>query len=113
MQSSLGRRTDGSVRAALVDGKITDDPRSALTAADLAAQAADVGALTDAWPGLRIIGEEDDSCDVESAANADVNSAEGSVCDSGLVGAPEGASGGGSGTPRLRRDLCTVLEAGS
>jgi 3'-phosphoadenosine 5'-phosphosulfate (PAPS) 3'-phosphatase len=41
--------------------KIQGDPKSALTAADLAAQAAVVGALAKAWPGLTIIGEEDES----------------------------------------------------
>ena len=40
--------------------KIADDPRSALTAADLASQAAIVGALRRAWGGaLAIVGEED------------------------------------------------------
>ena len=39
--------------------KIAGDAKSALTAADLAAQAAVVGALSKAWPGLTIVGEED------------------------------------------------------
>ena len=41
--------------------KIAGDAKSALTAADLAAQAAVVGALAKAWPGLTIIGEKDES----------------------------------------------------
>jgi 3'-phosphoadenosine 5'-phosphosulfate (PAPS) 3'-phosphatase len=41
--------------------KIEGDAKSALTAADLAAQAAVVGALSKAWPGLTIVGEEDEA----------------------------------------------------
>ena len=41
--------------------KIAGDARSALTAADVAAQAAIVGSLRRAWPGLRVVGEEDDA----------------------------------------------------
>ena len=41
--------------------KIEGDAKSALTAADLAAQAAVVGALAKAWPGLTIVGEEDEA----------------------------------------------------
>ena len=41
--------------------KIAGDAKSALTAADLAAQAAVVGALAKAWPGLTIVGEEDEA----------------------------------------------------
>ena len=41
--------------------KIAGDAKSALTAADLAAQAAVVGALSKAWPGLTIVGEEDEA----------------------------------------------------
>lgn len=44
-----------------VELKVSNDPRSALTEADLAAQHAIVTALRAAWPGLLIIGEEDDS----------------------------------------------------
>lgn len=44
-----------------VEMKDAADPRSALTEADLAAQRAMVSALREAWPGLRIIGEEDES----------------------------------------------------
>ena len=48
----------GGVDATL---KIAGDAKSALTAADLAAQAAVVGALSKAWPGLTIVGEEDEA----------------------------------------------------
>ena len=71
------------------DYKIEGDPRSALTAADLAAQRAVVDALVQAWPGLRIIGEED-------LANA-----VGSAASSGDAGEDPG---------ELRRDLCVDLE---
>ena len=40
--------------------KDADDPRSALTEADTAAQIAIVNALRTAWPGLRIVGEEEE-----------------------------------------------------
>jgi 3'-phosphoadenosine 5'-phosphosulfate (PAPS) 3'-phosphatase len=40
--------------------KVEDDPRSALTEADTAAQIAIVDALRAAWPGLRIVGEEEE-----------------------------------------------------
>ena len=109
VQHSLSR-TDGSVQSALVDGKIAGNPRSALTAADLAAQMAIVGALQTAWPGLRIIGEEDDSCNTDGASNADVNDADGSVCDSDLIDSSGSDSGG---MQRLRRDLCSDLHGAS
>ena len=67
--------------------KIEGDPRSALTAADLAAQQAVVDALERAWPGLRVVGEED----------------LGGTCASPLGGDVEGPS-------ELRRDLCVTLE---
>ena len=59
------------------------DVRSALTEADLAAQRAMIGALRSAWPGLMIIGEEDED-DADDAAD-DVTG------------------------PPLRRDLCAEL----
>ena len=68
-----------------VSRKIADDPKSALTEADLAAQAAIVSALQAEWPGLRIVGEEDDDAAAAAAIAAD--------------------SPGGS-LPPLRRDLC-------
>lgn len=40
--------------------KVLDDPRSALTEADTAAQIAIIKGLRATWPGLRIIGEEED-----------------------------------------------------
>ena len=77
------RRDGGEAGADDVAYKIAGDPRSALTAADLAAQAAIVGALEDAWPGLRIVGEEDAAREAGAAARADP----------------------------LRRDLCASLPA--
>ena len=78
-----------------VDYKIEGDPRSALTAADLAAQAAVVDALGQAWPGLCIVDEEDLACDMEST---------GRVCSSETRR---------SSTPTapLQRDLCDFVEA--
>ena len=66
-----------------VDLKDAADPRSALTEADLAAQRVMVSALREAWPGLRIIGEEDES--EESVAEV------------------------ASDAPPLRQDLCPEL----
>ena len=40
--------------------KVLEDPRSALTEADALAQQAIIGALREAWPGLRVVGEEDE-----------------------------------------------------
>lgn len=68
-----------------VSHKEDDDPRSALTEADTAAQAVVVASLRAAWPGLRIVGEEDDD-DVAASA-----------------GAPA--------TPPLRTDLCVAAES--
>ena len=66
------------------DHKIADDPRSALTAADLAAQKAIVCALQREWPNIKIVAEEEDvSCSVASEQQPS----------------------------RLRRDLCTHLES--
>ena len=92
---------NGSIAMSDVDGKIVDDPRSALTAADLAAHAVIVTSLRRAWPGLRIVGEEDDSCDVDSTTNADVRGE--SVCNSELV------ASAGDAPPRLPRHLCSAL----
>ena len=80
-----------------VDYKIKGDPRSALTAADLAAQTAVVDALERAWPGLQIVGEEDLACSVDSDASA------GNVCASELLAGTEDSNA-------LRRDLCKELE---
>ncbi len=52
--------------------KDADDPRSALTEADTNAQMAIVDALRATWPGLRIVGEEDEH-DATDAADAAVN----------------------------------------
>ena len=68
-----------------VSHKEDDDPRSALTEADTAAQAVVVASLRAAWPGLRIVGEEDDD---------DVT-----------------ASAGAPATPPLRTDLCVGAES--
>ena len=80
-----------------VDYKIKGDPRSALTAADLAAQTAVVDALERAWPGLQIVGEEDLACSVDSDASS------GNVCASELLAGTEDSNA-------LRRDLCKELE---
>ena len=48
--AQLDRNNEGGVRQ--VDYKIAGDPRSALTAADLAAQLAVVEPLAEAWPCL-------------------------------------------------------------
>ena len=69
--------------------------RSALTAADLAAQAAVVDALGQAWPGLCIVDEEDLACDMEST---------GRVCSSETRRSP-------TPTAPLQRDLCDFVEA--
>jgi len=74
--AQLDRNNEGGVRQ--VDYKIAGDPRSALTAADLASQLAVVEPLAKAWPGLRIVGEEDLACDVSAAAD-------GAVCASPLT----------------------------
>jgi 3'-phosphoadenosine 5'-phosphosulfate (PAPS) 3'-phosphatase len=83
-----------------VDDKIDNDPRSALTAADLAAQAVIIEALSKAWPGLVIVGEEDASCDVYDTRGAVLE-----VCESDLIGADAGSE--------LRRDLCSSLVVSS
>ena len=77
------------INARDTDYKIEGDPRSALTAADLAAQRAVVDALERAWPGLRVVGEEDLSV--------------GEACASPLGGDVEEPG-------ELRRDLCVDLE---
>ena len=87
--AQLDRNNEGGVRQ--VDYKIAGDPRSALTAADLAAQLAVVEPLATAWPGLRIVGEEDLACDVGAAAD-------GAVCASPLIEVQP--------VPGLRRDRC-------
>ena len=74
--AALERTDAGAV--ADVDYKIAGDARSALTAADVAAQAAIVPPLEAAWPGLVVVGEEDLACDVGAAAD-------GAVCASELA----------------------------
>ena len=76
------RAAGGELSVAMKDQA---DVRSALTEADLAAQRVMVGALRSAWPGLVIVGEEDED---ESAGAADE-----------VTGPP------------LRRDLCAELGA--
>ena len=58
---------DGRLKVALKD---EEDARSALTEADIAAQKAIVDALKNEWPGLKIIGEEDESEDPRAASSA-------------------------------------------
>ena len=67
--------------------KDIDDPRSALTEADLAAQKAIVDRIKATWPNLRIVGEEDED-----------ESNEVDVSDPAL---------------QLRRDLCDVSQSPS
>lgn len=55
------RRSDGVLESR---NKELGNPRSAVTEADVASQAAIVGALRSAWPDLRIVGEEDDAADL-------------------------------------------------
>ena len=68
-----------------IELKVANDPRSALTEADMAAQRAIVGSLRAEWPGLRIVGEEDE------------------------VG-KSNPSSAAAHTP-LRRDLCTAIDS--
>ena len=65
----VAARADGAQGDATL--KIADDPKSALTKADLAAQSAVVGSLSRCWPGLRVVGEED-----ETAPDDDVQAGE-------------------------------------
>ncbi|KAL1507956.1 hypothetical protein AB1Y20_007560 [Prymnesium parvum] len=53
-----------------VSRKVASDPRSALTKADLEAQAAIVSSLRAAWPSLRIVGEEDEGAEEAEARAA-------------------------------------------
>ena len=88
----------GAISDSAVDYKVAGDSRSALTAADLAAQCAVVEGLERAWPGLRIVGEEDLACSVDSDA------AMGGVCASDLAWSIAAAEPAG-----LRRDLLSAL----
>ena len=73
------RSTSGALASTRKDA---DDPRSALTEADTAAQIAIVNALRATWPGLRIVGEEEEhDADGTHAANADANSLRRDMCD--------------------------------
>ena len=83
--ATLERESDDELAVMNADYKIEGDPRSALTAADLASQRAVVDALERAWPGLRVVAEEDD---------AQASSSDGDVED----------------PAELRRDLCVDLE---
>ena len=69
-----------SGHAIAVDLKDATDPKSALTEADLAAQAVILGGLQATWPGVRIVGEESEEA---APASPDV--------------------------PKLREDLCAAL----
>jgi len=88
----------GAIADSAVDYKVAGDSRSALTAADLAAQCAVVEGLERAWPGLRIVGEEDLACSLDSDA------AMGGVCASDLAWSIAAAEPAG-----LRRDLLSAL----
>ena len=59
--------------------KDKDDPRSALTEADTNAQAAIVDALRATWPGLRIVGEEEEH-DADGAGSANARSLRRDLC---------------------------------
>ena len=78
-----------------VEWKDPRDARSALTAADKAAQVAILGELRRQWPGLRIVGEEDEH-------EEDVHA-------SALAAAAAGATS--TGVARQRRDprFCTAV----
>ncbi|KAK3249234.1 hypothetical protein CYMTET_41330 [Cymbomonas tetramitiformis] len=78
-------RREAAGGALAVSRKDADDPRSALTEADVAAQAAILGALRAEWPGLHIIGEEEENEEEETAKSI------------------------GTALPPLRRDLCSSL----
>ena len=86
-------RDVGALSEVEVDYKISGDIRSALTSADTAAQSAVVNALKRAWPGIRIVGEEDLACSVDTDCTT------GSVCSSELCVIEEESSA-------LRTDLC-------
>ena len=100
-------KSDGTIQE--VDYKIVGDSRSALTAADLAAQIAVVEALERAWPGLQIVGEEDMAWSTECDATK-------SVCASDVIMSPMATEPGcesgcesGSSVIMLRRDLCKSM----
>jgi len=93
---TLLEREDGQVRG--VDYKIEGDARSALTAADLAAQAAIEESLQAAWPNLTLVCEEDLACDITQAAG-------GSVCNSDAL---SGDAEDQKMLP-LRHDMCAQL----
>ena len=76
IQAVEAKRAAGGAAAVASSLKIAGDAKSALTEADTAAQAAIVGALRSAWPGLHVVGEEDDE---DSAAD---RSAEAGACES-------------------------------
>ena len=96
--SVLRPTSAATISDSAVDYKVAGDSRSALTAADLVAQCAVVEGLERAWPGLRIVGEEDLACSVDSDA------AMGGVCASDLAWSIAAAEPAG-----LRRDLLSAL----
>lgn len=66
VNAGLERGPDGALESA--EYKIEGDPRSALTAADLAAHEAIVHALRREWPSIRIVSEEDESSSTSGTA---------------------------------------------
>jgi len=84
VHSNLDRTKEGIIDQEVgnrkVDYKIEDDPRSALTAADLASQVAIMAIVHYEWPKIQIVGEEDMACAVNES-----DAAGGAVCASDLV----------------------------
>ena len=97
----LRRRTSGGELAST--RKDADDPRSALTEADTAAQLAIVNALRTRWPGLRIVGEEEEDPNPAPGAPLRLD-----LCDD-VVRGPDAASHAGLADWTEPLDALTVF----
>ena len=95
------RRTSGGELAST--RKDADDPRSALTEADTAAQLAIVNALRTRWPGLRIVGEEEEDPNPAPGAPLRLD-----LCDD-VVRGPDAASHAGLADWTEPLDALTVF----